>query len=164
MKIGIISDIHDNIVNLDKFLDFAKNHSLAEIICLGDVTNEDTVRHLAHGFNGKINLIRGNMDLYEEDILQEIDNINYLGRYGSFVIEGKKIGLIHEPDFYNELLKDQKDFAYIFYGHTHKPWVEKKNGVIMANPGTLGGVFQKACFAVWDTESGSLELKILELL
>lgn len=164
MKIGIISDIHDNLANLDKFLEFARINNLAEIICLGDVTDEETIRHLALNFKGRINLIRGNMDIYEAEILKELNNVNYLGRYGSFLAEGSRVGLIHEPDFYNELLKGQKDFNYIFYGHTHKPWVEKKAGAIMANPGTLGGVFQKACFAVWDTESGNLELKILELL
>ena len=50
----------------------------------------------------------------------------------------------------------------MFYGHTHKPWFVGKNDIIIANPGTLGGVFYKASFAVLDTDTGKLELKILE--
>jgi len=52
----------------------------------------------------------------------------------------------------------------IFYGHTHKPWIEEKNGVKLVNSGTLGGVFQKATFAVWDTDQDEPELKIIDLI
>ena len=40
----------------------------------------------------------------------------------------------------------------------------KVGNVILANPGTLGGMFQKASFAVYDTGAKNLELKILETL
>ena len=50
----------------------------------------------------------------------------------------------------------------IFYGHTHKPWIEDRGGTSIVNPGTLGGVFQKATFTFWGNDK--LELKILELL
>ena len=52
----------------------------------------------------------------------------------------------------------------IFYGHTHKPWIETKDGVQIVNPGTLGGVFSRATFAFWDTEKEEPELKMLDLL
>ena len=32
----------------------------------------------------------------------------------------------------------------------------------LINPGTLGGVFQKACFAIWDTETTDVKLKIIQ--
>jgi predicted phosphodiesterase len=52
----------------------------------------------------------------------------------------------------------------IFYGHTHKPWIEIKNGIQIVNPGTLGGVFTPATFAVWDTDKREPELKLLASL
>jgi len=35
---------------------------------------------------------------------------------------------------------------------------------VLANPGTLAGMFSKATFAVYDTSTNNLELKILERL
>ena len=49
----------------------------------------------------------------------------------------------------------------IFHGHTHKPWAEEKEGVKIINPGTLGGVFTPATFAIWDTAKEEPELKLL---
>jgi predicted phosphodiesterase len=76
-------------------------------------------------------------------------------------IEGKKVGVCHEPYLMDNFLDSDK-LDYIFYGHTHKPWSEKRNSTFIFNPGTLGGVFQKATFAVWDTSSNKVELKLLE--
>ena len=56
------------------------------------------------------------------------------------------------------------ELDYLFYGHDHKPWLQEENSLIIANPGTLGGVFYKASFAILETVNGKLELKILEQL
>ena len=55
-------------------------------------------------------------------------------------------------------------YDYVFYGHNHTPWEEKIGNTVVANPGTLAGMFQKATFAVLDTKNKKLELKILEIL
>jgi predicted phosphodiesterase len=52
----------------------------------------------------------------------------------------------------------------VFYGHTHEPWIEERRGVKVINPGTLGGVFANATFAVWDTEKKDIKLMILDLI
>ena len=95
--------------------------------------------------------------------LTKYHNINFLGRYGIVKIDGRQIGVCHEPWFAQKIQEETK-CDIIFYGHTHKPWEETKAGVRMINPGTLGGVFQKATFAVWNTNDDSVELKILEKL
>jgi len=81
-------------------------------------------------------------------------------RTAVFEIGGKKVGVCHEPFLVKEVLA-KGDCDIIFYGHTHKPWIEIKDGIQIVNPGTLGGVFTPATFAVWDTGSGQLELKLL---
>ncbi|MFH0955957.1 MAG: metallophosphoesterase family protein, partial [Candidatus Falkowbacteria bacterium] len=110
-----------------------------------------------------IYLVRGNLEIYEESEINRYNNIKYLGRFGVSEIDGKTVGLCHEPWYIKSVLKI-KPCQLVFYGHTHEPWVEEKDSIITANPGTLGGVFNKASFAVWDSLSGKLELKILELL
>jgi predicted phosphodiesterase len=146
-----------------------------KIICCGDIANGETLGILAAEFAGEIFLVRGNMEIYGEEEVKNYKNINYGGRFGFFAIAGRRVGACHEPDFIGDVLKeisrhpsspfppgrDRKGESIIFYGHTHKPWIETKNGVQIVNPGTLGGVFYQPTFAVWDAASGKLELKLL---
>ena len=164
MKIAIISDIHDNLANLRIFLNWSKKESVEKIICCGDITNSETVDFLAKNFAGEIIVIRGNMEVYDESLLSNYLSINYLGRFGVTEIDGTLVGLCHEPDFIPQVIFRNKGVKIIFYGHTHKPWLESLDGITKVNPGTLGGVFQKASFALWDTKTGALELKLLELI
>jgi len=163
MKVVIISDIHDNIVNLNKCLAWCKKKNTEELICCGDVTNIETIEIMAASFLGTIHLVKGNINLYEEKDIKKYANINNYGQVGRFKINNFDIGLCHEPYLIEEVkIKGKCD--YIFYGHTHRPWIEEKNGVNIVNPGALGGMFQKASFALWDTTKNKIELKILEKL
>lgn len=162
MKFLIISDIHDNLVNLEKCLNWGRRQLIENAICPGDVVNSEILAYLSENFKA-VYLVRGNLEIYDEVEVKKYDNINYLGRFGVFEIDNKTIGLCHEPWYIKSVLKI-KPCQIVFYGHTHEPWIEEKDGVTLVNPGTLGGVFTKASFAVWDSKNGQLELKILELI
>lgn len=162
MKFLVISDIHDNLVNLEKCVNWGRGQSIDNAICCGDVADGETLAYLAKSFK-VMYLVGGNMELYDESEIKKYKNINYLGRFGAFEVDNKTIGLCHEPSFIDKVLALKK-CDLIFYGHTHKPWIEARDGVTTANPGTLGGVFTKATFAVYDSLSGQLELKLLERL
>ena len=163
MKLAIISDLHDNSVNLSQALVWCKANDIAELICAGDLTNEDTLDQLARNFPQQIYLVRGNADNYDERLIMNYPNIIYLARTGGVAeVDGRRIGICHEPDLADNLIIEKAEI--VFYGHTHKPWEEAREGVRLVNPGTLGGMFQKATFAVYDTDSAELELKILESL
>lgn len=163
MKYAIASDIHDNIPNLEKFLSWIKNNGAEGVICCGDVTTKETIRLLSLSFSGLIYLVRGNMEIYEDSDLKKLNNVKFIGRLGIVDIDGRKIGICHEPFLFARIY-EIGTCETIFYGHTHKPWIEEKNKIRLVNPGTLGGVFQKSTFAVWDSVNNGLELKILEIL
>jgi putative phosphoesterase len=160
MKIAIISDIHDNIENLKIALNWINKNKIKHLICCGDVTNNETLEFLASHFLDRIYLVKGNCVLFDEGRVNNFKNIEYFGKIGRFKLAGKFIGMCHEPFFRDAVLNLGK-CDMIFYGHTHKPWEEEYQGVRTINPGTLGGVFLKGTFAVWDIESGEMELKIL---
>ena len=163
MKISIISDIHDNLTNLNKFLKWASRHEIEAILCCGDVSNLETISILSSGFDGNIFLVQGNMELFEPEELKGFGNIHHGGRIQVWSFDGKKIGACHEPFLIDKVLT-KEDCDLVFYGHTHKPWQESRGDVLIVNPGTLGGVFSKATFAFYDTSSSEPELKILERL
>lgn len=163
MRIAIISDIHDNLVNLRKCLDYIKTKNIKQTICCGDATNRETLGFLNKNFPAPIHLARGNMEIYDDEDFVGLDNIKYYGRTGNFNIGKYAVGLCHEPYFIKDLSRERK-CDIVFYGHTHKPWTEKKEGVLTVNPGNIAGTMYQATFAVWDTDKGKMELIRLDEL
>jgi putative phosphoesterase len=163
MKIIIISDIHDNLPNLKKCLSWCKENKVEKIICAGDLTNSETLKFLAENFSGDIFLVRGNADNYDEDEIELYKNYIYGSRTAVWQINSFRVGVCHEPFLINEVLAKEK-CEIVFYGHTHKPWIEKRGDAQVVNPGTLGGVFSPATFTIWEPASGKLELKLLATL
>ncbi|MFA5047965.1 MAG: metallophosphoesterase family protein [Patescibacteria group bacterium] len=167
MRIAIISDSHDNIPNIEKFLIWAKSNAIEMIIHCGDISAPTMISEVfVPQFSGPMHLVYGNVG--DRDILPKIcakfPNVKYHGDLGELEIEGQKIAFCHFPETAKELAQSGK-YNLVFYGHTHKPWMETlDNGCQLINPGTLGGIFQKACFAVYETKTKNLELKILETL
>lgn len=160
MKIAIVSDIHDNLPNLEKFLRYVKENKIKTIICCGDVTNQETVTRLSAGFQGDIFLVRGNADIYDKEILIDLENIVDLGRVGRVKLDSLQIGLCHEPYLFDKVV-EQGECDIVFYGHTHKPWEENKQATRFINPGTLSGMFTLGTFATLDTNTKNLELIIV---
>jgi len=171
--IAVPSDIHDNIPNLNTALTIAKENKVSALFVLGDITNAATLKYLAKNFSDPIYLVAGNMEVCDlEAEAKKYKNITYLGRQGGIVkIAGRIVGLCHESFSANALIKQGADprlrgddgtgISVIFYGHTHKPWEENKNGVRFINPGNLANVFYAPTFALWDEQTDKLELKIL---
>jgi len=164
MRIAIISDTHDNVPNLEKALKWMKENKIEQIIHCGDLCAPSMLRDiLAPNFSGQIHLVFGNVE--DRDLTPKIaanyKNIKHYGDQGEMEIDGYKVAFVHFPDEAKKLAQSGR-YDFVFYGHTHKPWTEKIGKTEVLNPGTLAGMFYKATFAVWNTDTGKLELKILE--
>lgn len=155
MKIAIMSDLHDNEAYLEAFINYCQKEKVETILCCGDVTNDESLISLDK-IGLPIYLIKGNSDIFDNAIFSSLKNITYLGRTGEVILDNKKVGLCHEPFFIEKMLP--KNYDIIFYGHTHKPWLESKGRTQQVNPGTLGGIFTPSTFAIWDTKKPLPEL------
>ncbi|MFA5737050.1 MAG: metallophosphoesterase family protein [Candidatus Paceibacterota bacterium] len=174
--IAILADSHDNLANLKEFLAQAKKNKVDVIIHCGDVTTPEFLEQLIKNFNGQIKLVLGNAEIRPEEFKKNTKNylnleiFEEVGLYESIAKindEGRefakkfKIAFTHKPEKAKQLAING-EYNFVFYGHTHKPWfaIEKKS-VVVANPGTLGGVFSEPTYALLDPDSGKLELKKL---
>lgn len=162
MKVAIFSDLHDNIPNLNLFLNWVKKNQVSDLIFCGDLANVATLKYLAESFTGKIYIVGGNADSFYLTDTKKFKNITYAEDKLEFKLDNQKIIIVHKPSDLKKYLTEDNSFNFAFYGHTHKPWLKQEDGVIVANPGTLKEVFGKSSFATLDTETGKLELKILE--
>jgi hypothetical protein len=166
MKIAIFSDSHDNIPNLEKFLDWSGKNKIEQLIFCGDLCAPAILKEvLGPKFEGKIHMVLGNVGdkELEPQVAAQFSNAMHYGEAGEIEIDDKKIAFTHFPQKAKELAETGK-YDMVFYGHTHKPWEEKMGECKIINPGTLAGMFYKATFAVYDTKTNKLELKILERL
>lgn len=164
MKIAIFSDSHDNVPNTEKALDLINRENINLIIHCGDLAAPAMLsKVIAPKFSGEFHFVHGNVGDPEllEKVAQAFSNIKIHGEIGKIEVGGKKIAFTHFPEKALELAK-KDEFDLVFYGHTHKPWEEKVGHTRLVNPGTLAGMFYKATFAIYDTETNKLELKILE--
>ena len=176
MKIAIISDIHDNIPNLKKVLDYCAKNQIEKIICCGDLASIEILDLLNDNFSGEILYTFGNMDndyLKDKFCHPELDsgsgfriksgmtceykNTEIFKDFGEAEIEKQKIAFVHFPEVAKTLCKSGK-YNFVFHGHTHKPWQEKVNNCILLNPGNVGNQIYPPTFALWKTEENKFEL------
>jgi len=165
MKIAIISDLHDNLTNLKKFLQWSAANKINTLIVCGDICAPATLKKIATKFQGPIHIVFGNVGDRPNE-LKVASNFKHVKHYkdlGEFKINNKKIAINHYPQEAKQLARSNK-YDFVFYGHSHKPWIEAVGQTVLANPGTLGGMFYQATFAVWNTTTNKLELKILTQL
>jgi len=175
MRIAITSDTHDNVPNLEKALSWMNKNNIEQLIFCGDLCAPSILKEvIAPQFSGQIHLVFGNVEdrVLTPQVAGQFKNARHYGDQGELEIDNppsldsfgeasKKVAFVHFPMEAKKLARSGK-YDFVFYGHTHKPWEEKVGNCRMVNPGTLAGLFNKATFAVWDTKTGELELKILE--
>lgn len=163
MKIAIMADTHDNIANLEKFLGKVKADGVEGVIHCGDVTTPETLDWLAENFAGLIKLVCGNAEIRREEfagVAKKYQNLEVFPEIGEWKLDGLELAFIHKPSRITELVRASK-YNFVFYGHTHRPWISGEGLTTISNPGTLGGVFTAPTFAILDTKTGKLELKRL---
>jgi putative phosphoesterase len=161
MKIAIISDIHDNLPNLKKVLDYCNAHKIEKIICCGDLATIETLDFLNDNFKGEIFSTYGNMDQ------GHVANYPFSGNkykhteifhdFGQTEIADKKVAFVHFPEVAKTLCESGK-YAFVFHGHTHKPWTELINNCTLLNPGNVANQYYPPTFAIWNISDNSFKL------
>ena len=165
MKIGVVSDTHGNVANFKKAVNWLSGQGIDVVLHCGDIGSPESMKESLAGFKGEFFGILGNMDADFEMDLKEYNfgKVKVAESNLELEFDGKKIAMAHKPEPAKKLAETGK-YNLVFYGHTHKPNVAQANHCLLVNPGELAGQLFKPSFAVYDTSTGKLELKILETL
>lgn len=134
MKVLIISDIHGNYKNLNKVI---SNNEFDKLIILGDTlvgpfTEYREVANLLNKYKDKIISVKGNCDIYYNELLEYDNDDLYIK-----IPMDKKILFITHGHIYNRNHLPSTYYDIFISGHTHIPVLEKTNDKIYLNPGSI---------------------------
>jgi putative phosphoesterase len=154
MKIGIISDTHDDLCNLEMALGVLQKEGVSRIIHCGDVCGKEIVRAMS-GY--EVWIAQGNMDhpyLLNSIVDRELGR-GRLARIHRLTLDGHSLAVAHGHD--EELvwkLASGGGFAYVFRGHTHSRQDRMVGRTRVINPGALGGRGRQRSLCLLDLRTG----------
>lgn len=129
-KIVIISDIHNNIIFLNKIkLIMAENDY---VIFLGDGISN--IYSLKKELGNKLIMVKGNCDFFSQ--IDEEIIINIEG-YKFFITHGHKYGVKTNLDKLTQKAAEI-NADIILFGDTHTALIQNINGRLYVNPGSIG--------------------------
>ena len=155
MKIGLISDTHDNFKTIEGAVRIFGEKRTEYVIHAGDITSPEAVEAFA---GLKMIGVLGNNDLDKKGLTSAFEKIGgeLRGEMCEIEEDDLLIGVYHGTDFRKrDAMIQSGKYNVVIYGHTHK--IENKivGKTMVINPGTANGWFfgYKATAAIFDTVS-----------
>lgn len=155
MHIAVISDIHDNIWNLERALEMVKKYQPQALLMLGDLCSPFIVAQLAKAIECPIHIVFGNNDgdtFLISKVASDFTHVMLHGQFAEFEFGGRRIAINHYPDI-SERIAQSGVYDAVFSGHDHKRYTHTFGKTLWANPGEIMGRFGKPSFGVYETEA-----------
>jgi uncharacterized protein len=151
MRIGVISDTH-GLLRPEALRELQGADHILHAGDVGDPAILAELRNIA-----PVTAIRGNID--EHGPCRDLPPIEMVE------LGGQSIYMLHDVKQL-DLNPAAAGIAAVIFGHSHKPLIEQRGGVLFLNPGSAGPRrFQLPVTLAWlSIESASLDARIVELL
>jgi uncharacterized protein len=155
VKIGLISDTHDNFKNIESAVKIFNGKRIGYVIHAGDITTPEAVEAFA---GLRLIGVLGNNDIDKEGLDNAFEKIGgeLRGELCEIEEDDLLIAAYHGTDFKKrEALIQSGKYDVVVYGHTHKVDNKVVGKTIIINPGTANGWFfgYNATAAIFDTVS-----------
>ncbi len=144
MKFLIASDLHGSSFYAQKIIDIFSDEKADKLVLLGDIYNHGPrnalpkdynpgkVAQLLNSVKEKLIVVKGNCDSVVDTMISEFSFIE-----DAVIVSGDKAFFLTHGHVYNKDNMPQTKFDGIIYGHFHTGFIEEKDGVIIANAGSL---------------------------
>ena len=155
MKLGILSDTHNNIPNLLKALQVFKAEGISQLLHCGDMADMLTARQMT-GYD--VIYVKGKTESSAEAVSYNVWELNPRKEIPGDVYEGELCGVRHAATHghisgrLNKLIRSRR-YKYVFHGHTHRQREEMIGKTRVINPGALGGaLYEPRTICIVDLE------------
>jgi uncharacterized protein len=163
MRLGIVSDTHDNIALISQVVNYFSDNADAVIHC-GDAVSPFSVKLFnteTTDFDFDFYYVRGNND-GEWNLKPTVESFgHYMGEMGERTFGTKKFAIYHGTTWpIVDALVECGIYDYVLHGHTHKKEIVPNTGnseTVRINPGGIPAPFPEADntfhVALLDTET-----------
>ena len=161
MKIGIVSDTHDNREKVEKIFSIFEKAGIKTVIHLGDLISPFVIEWIRHKYSGELILVRGNNDGELLFTLSKVKKYGYMYYEDPVVIEldEKRFAIMHKPVFIDEIASSRR-VDYVLYGHTHEKVHKKIGRTLIINPGEACGYLTgESTYVILDTKTGEVNIE-----
>lgn len=159
MKIGVLSDSHDDLDALAKAVALFNAEGVRQVLHAGDIVSPFTFevfRELRAPLGG----VYGNND--GDRLLLSERAGGALHVQPHFVtLDGTRGVIVHEPPLVGALARSG-DFDFVVYGHTHVPEIRREGACLVLNPGKAARL-NKGRATVALLETSTREARIVDI-
>ena len=158
MRIGIVSDTHDHLGNVAQIVAIFAAARVARVVHTGDITQPKTLRAFA-SLAAPLVGVYGNNDREREGLAHACaeTGASFVDGPLELTWAGRRILVIHDP---KELPAERRrGFDLLLHGHEHRPTLERRDGLLILNPGECAGHIKgHNAIGVLDLETLAFEL------
>lgn len=138
MKIGIISDTHDNAPALDWIISYLNQHNISTAFHAGDLISPGNLILFEKKYHGELHFVFGNNDGERAklaELAQQSKKITLHRQGMNLTFEHKRI-FMHHYSSIGELMAQSGEFDLVIGGHDHTFRVKEYGDTLFVNPGS----------------------------
>ncbi len=141
MRIGVVSDTHNNLKNIDKIISIFNKEKVGLVVHTGDIASANALEKFSSLACPLIG-VYGNNDRLEKGLEEVAVRNGFLFKNPPLKITkmNRKIAIFHEPELIDDFLSKNKDQSVVLHGHTHRFRMEIIDDVLFYNPGESAGM------------------------
>lgn len=161
MKIGVLSDTHDNVPRIEQAVDLFNARGVGHVVHAGDFISPFAIKPLKR-LRCPVLAVFGNNDGERLGVAAQFAGIGEIHpNVGSARLADRSVAVVHYPELAEPLARSG-EFDLVVYGHTHKIDERREGTCLLLNPGEAGGWLSgRSTVAIVDLES--LTCEILDL-
>jgi len=165
MRVGIVSDTHDDLDAVDAAVAAFRERGCDAIVHCGDVVAPFAATPFdpaEAGTEWAFHAVRGNND-GEPALAETVEAFgSYHGEFATLEFDGLAVAVYHgTSEGIVDALVDCGRYDYVLRGHTHRRRHDERAGTVHLNPGGLAfpGAPEPQSVAVLDTETRSVDFE-----
>ncbi|MAZ45102.1 MAG: hypothetical protein CMD74_00165 [Gammaproteobacteria bacterium] len=160
MKLGVLSDTHNNIKNVRDIVKLFNERKVSRIVHTGDITQSKTLDALSY-LDAPLFGVYGNNDVERDALMETASMHNFYFQDPPLELElnDQKIIIVHDPRDLEGALTTQHSLA--LHGHTHMLRIERTNSQLIFNPGECAG-HMRGLNAIGIVDLDNLDVELLK--
>jgi putative phosphoesterase len=139
MRIGVVSDTHNNLKNCQKIVELFNEANVERVVHTGDITQAKTLEVFSH-LDAPMWGVFGNNDQERDALVSAITHFGFEFINPPLTLHWaeKRMVVVHDP--LELALVNPDDYDVILHGHTHRQTIEFEGDRLTFNPGECAGM------------------------